>query len=328
MDLKNKSFFLSFAYHLLVKNMLSEREFFIGSLRDHLYYLRTIREFCITIELSFYKNNEDYIKMAQNFADKCDELGREAISYTGGFVSQEALSSGIYVTEFSLPCEKLTEKLFGIKIDTAFTQQELELKAGINENINSNVISGIKKLNEKALVFANNFSKFCEEIRNKLDTNNLFSFSYSDFFSYIFDEINTYILDLERIIRMEGYSPIYAVGYEYNFATTLQKTARFIRDWVDVKSVDVFDMASFYVNSFGEIIDKYLKASISPDVQEELATVTNNLLADYQDFLRNILKRLLAKEIYFITPPVSIDNIYTSVNFYKFTLDLQDKEIE
>ena len=308
--------------------MLTEREFFIQSLRDHLYYLRTIREFCITIELSFYKNNEDYIKMAQNFADKCDELGREAISYTGGFVSSEALNSGIYVTEFSLPCEKLTEKLFGIKIDTAFTRQELELLEGINENIDSDVINGIKKLNEKALVFANNFSKFCEEIRNKLDTNNLFSFSYSDFFSYIFDEINTYILDLERIIRMEGYSPIYAVGYEYNFATTLQKTARFIRDWVDVKSVDVFDMANYYVNSFGEIIDKYLKASISPSVQEELSNETNKILLDYQDFLRGILRRLINKELYFITPPVSIDNIYTSVNFYIFTLNKQESEVE
>lgn len=308
--------------------MLNERDFFVQSLRDHLYYLRTIREFCITIELSFYKNNNEYINIAGDFANKCDELGREAISYTGGFVSKEALDSGIYVTEFSLPCEKLTEKLFGIDINTAFTQKELEFQAGINENINKEIIENIKKLNNKALVFANNFSKFCEEIRDKLDINNLFSFLYSDFFSYIFDEINMYILDLERIIRMEGYSPIYAVGYEYNFAVTLQKTSRFIRDWVDVKSIDVFDMASFYVNSFGEIIDKYLKASISPDVQEELANQTNNLLGDYQDFIKGILRRLIAGDIYFITPPVSIDNIYTSVNFYKFTLDLQESEVK
>ena len=308
--------------------MLNEREFFIESLRDHLYYLRTIREFCITIELSFYKNNEEYIMIAQNFANKCDELGREAISYTGGFVSKEALDSGIYVTEFSLPCELLTEKLFGIKIDTAFTKQELELKAGINENINSNVISGIKSLNEKALTFAKNFSAFCVEIRDKLDTNKLFSFSYSDFFSYIFDEINTYISDLERIIRMEGYSPIYAVGYEYNFVTTLKKTAQYIRDWVDVKSIDVFDTASYYVNSFSEIIDRYLKASISPDIQEELSMQTSSLLSDYQNFLKNILRRLINKELYFITPPVSIDNIYTSVNFYKFILELQESEVK
>lgn len=301
--------------------MLNDREFFIQSLRDHLYYLRTIREFCITIELSFYKNNLDYIEQCQDFATKCDELGKEAISYTGGFVSKEALDNNIYVTEYSLPCEILTEELFGIKIDTSFTEEELKLREGITQNINTKVIDSIKSLNRKCLVFANNFARFCEEISDKLYTNKLFSFSYSDFFSYIFDEINTYILDLERIIRMEGYSPIYAVGYEYNFSVTLQKTARYLRDWVDVKSVDVFDMASFYVNSFGEIIDKYLKASISPSVQEELSIETKKILTDYQDFLNNILSRLINKELYFITPPVSIDNIYTSVNFYKFILE-------
>lgn len=306
--------------------LLTDREFFVQSLRDHLYYLRTIRQFCITIELSFYKNNENYIRIAQDFANKCDELGREAISYTGGFVSQEALANQIYVTEFSLPCELLTEKLFGIDIDTAFTEKELSFQAGMNENINKSIINNIKILNEKALTFAQNFKMFCNEIREKLDNNKLFSFSFSDFFSYLFDEVDTYILDLERIIRMEGYSPIYAVGYEYKFATTLQKTARFIRDWVDVASKDIFDLANYYVNSFGEIIDLYLKASISPDVQESLAKNTNALLIDYQDFLKNILRRLIAGELYFITPPVSIDNIYTSVNFYKFTLDLQESE--
>ena len=196
----------------------------------------------------------------------------------------------------------------------------------MNENINTGIINNIKKLNERAYVFAQNFKVFCNEIRGKLDNNELFSFAFSDFFSYLFYEVDTYILDFERIIRMEGYSPIYAVGYEYKFATTLQKTARFIRDWVDVASKDVLDLANYYVNSFGEIIDLYLKTSISPDVQETLAKNTNAFLVDYQDFLENILRRLTKGELYFITPPVSIDNIYTSINFYKFTLDLQESE--
>ena len=303
--------------------MLNDRDFFIQSLRDHLYYLRTIRNFCITIELSFYKNNLEYIETCQDFANKCDELGREAISYTGGFVSKEALENDIYVSEFSLDCEKLTEKLFGINIDTVFTEEELKLKAGQNENID---IEKIMELNKKALAFAKNFSTFCVETKDKLEKNLLFSFSYSDFFNYLFDEVNTYILDLERLIRMEGYSPIYAIGYEYNFAITLEKTAKFIRDWVDVNSSDVFDMANYYVNSFAEIIDRYLKASISPDVEAELSEVTNNVLSDYQAFLKDIITRLINHKLYFITPPISLDNILTSVNFYKFTMNLGEKE--
>ena len=306
--------------------MLTNKEFYIQSLRDHLYYLRDLKDFCITIELSFYKNREDYINMTQSFLDKSTELLRMALSYTNGVVSKEARDNKIYVTEYSLPCELLTEKLFDIDIDTVITQEELDLNEGINQDINEKLLDNIKKLNQMALTFAKNFKEFCNEIRTKLDNNELFSFAYSDFFSFLFDEVNTYIDDLERIIAMESFSPIYAVGYEYNFATTLEKTARFIRDWVDVSRKDIYDIATYYVNSFSEIIDSYLKASISPDVQEKLAVETNNLLLDYQDFLRDILNRLINKELYFITPPISIDNIYTSVNFYKFILDRSSKE--
>ena len=306
--------------------MLTNKEFYIQSLRDHLYYLRDIKDFCITIELSFYKNREDYINMTQSFLDKSTELLRMALSYTNGVVSKEARDNQIYVTEYSLPCELLTEKLFDIDIDTVITQEELDLNEGINQDINDKLLDNIKRLNQMALTFAKNFKEFCNEIRTKLDNNELFSFAYSDFFSFLFDEVNTYIDDLERIIAMESFSPIYAVGYEYNFATTLEKTARFIRDWVDVSRKDIYDIATYYVNSFSEIIDSYLKASISPDVQEKLAVETNNLLLDYQDFLRDILNRLINKELYFITPPISIDNIYTSVNFYKFILDKSSKE--
>lgn len=308
--------------------MLSEKEFFIQSLRDHLYYLRSIRQFCITIELSFYKNNDYYSNIAKDFADKCNELVKEAISYTDGFISQSAFNNEIYVTRYSLACEELTEKLFNIQIDTSLTLQELEFKIGINENISETLIGRIKDLNSRALTFANNFTMFCKEIRDKLDNNTLFSFSYSDFFSYLFAEINTYILDLQRIIRMESYSPIYAVGYEYDFVGVLEKTARFIRDWVDVSNSDIFNIATYYVNAFGDILDLYLKASISPNVQETLATKTNGLLIDYQNFLRNILEKLINGDLYFITPPVSIDNIYTSINFYRFVLDIQKQDIE
>ena len=86
-------------------------------------------------------------------------------------------------------------------------------------------------------------------------------------------------------------------------------------------------MASFYVNSFNEVINEYLKVSISPDINEELSNKTLELLIDYQDFLKNILKRLINKELYFITPPVSLDNIYTSINFYIFNLSLQEGEV-
>lgn len=307
--------------------MLTENEFYIQSLRDHLYYLRAIRQFCITVELSFYKNNLSYIERAKTFAQNCEKLIEEAISYTNGIVSKSAIDNEIYVTKYTLACEELTRKLFGIEINTTLTNKELSFQEGLNSKI-GDVIEKIETFNSQALSFAKEFSAFCTEIRDKQNSNNLFSFSYSDFFNYLFDEVDTYILDLERIIAKEGYSPIYAVGYEYKFSITLEKTAKFIRDWVDPGNSDIVNLATYYINSFDEIINLYLTASISPDVQEKLAIDTNNLLKDYQDFLKNILDRLIKGELYFITPAVSIDNVYTSVNFYKFILDIEEGDVK
>ena len=182
--------------------MLTNEEFYIQSLRDHLYYLRSIREFCLTIELSFYKTNPDYIKKAENYALRCEELGRIAIDYTNGFASREAIEGEIYVTEYTLALEELTERLFDIKIDTVFTKEELDLKIGLNPNITNELIENIKKLNKNALELAEDFANFCRDVSTKMGNNLLFSFSYLDFFNYVFSDVNTYTQDLKRIISM------------------------------------------------------------------------------------------------------------------------------
>ncbi len=119
--------------------MLTENEFYIQSLRDHLYYLRAIRQFCITIELSFYKNNLSYIEKAKTFAQNCEKLILEAISYTNGVVSKSAIDNEIYVTRYTLACEELTRKLFGIEINTTLTNKELSFQEGLTAKINKGI---------------------------------------------------------------------------------------------------------------------------------------------------------------------------------------------
>ena len=40
--------------------MLSEEQFIVQSFNNGLFYLRSIRDYCVNIQLSFYKNNGDY----------------------------------------------------------------------------------------------------------------------------------------------------------------------------------------------------------------------------------------------------------------------------
>ena len=76
-------------------------------------------------------------------------------------------------------------------------------------------------------------------------------------------------------------------------------------------------MASFYVNAFANLTEKYLK---NKDFNTNLSLETEKLVENYKDFVSNNIERLLKAEIYFITPPVTLDNFLTNINVYLFIL--------
>ena len=106
--------------------MLTEEEFLKESLNNNLYYLRTLRDFCINIELSFYDNNE-YKKRAGELASRSHELSREIVTATNGKVPSTGIEYEIFYTKYTLPIEKLTEKLFSINLATDITESQLSL---------------------------------------------------------------------------------------------------------------------------------------------------------------------------------------------------------
>ena len=60
--------------------MLSDDRFVQESLITNLFYLRTIREFCINIQSSFFKNNESYINQAEEYAIECGKIAEKYLS--------------------------------------------------------------------------------------------------------------------------------------------------------------------------------------------------------------------------------------------------------
>ena len=106
--------------------MLTEEEFYKESIDANLYYLRTLRDFCINIALSFYGNNP-YKERSETLAKKSQDLGREIVTLTNGKVPSKGFDYKIFYTEYTLPTEKLTEKLFNINIATDITESQLEL---------------------------------------------------------------------------------------------------------------------------------------------------------------------------------------------------------
>ena len=297
--------------------MLDNREIYEQSLIEHLYYARAIRSFCITIGVSFFGNNEEYIQKAFNLGVIAREIEEESINLANKKIGDIILNSDFYYTPYSIDCELLTEKLFDIDLKSNLEGDIQKLKNKKDFNIDNNIIENINLLNQKGLMLAKDFDTFCLDIKNKLIKQELFSYLYPTFFDYLYDVMHIYLKDLERIIQKIDYAPIYLENYDYYFNEAFKKTAQFVRGFLDTRHQNLFDMSSFYVNAFGKMALKYLKS----DDKENLNLETEKLVQNYQKFLSDVIEKLLKSKIYFITPAITIDHFLASVNVYLYIME-------
>jgi hypothetical protein len=294
--------------------MLNNQNVFEQSLVNHLYFAGTIRNFCTVIGLTFFKNNQDYINRAIKLGYQATDITNKALSYMNALIAGEVLKSEVYITKYTKDINLLTEKLFDVNLKMQINEDLNVLKSRKEVNYDE-VIDKIDKLNDEGMSLVESFKDFVEEIKNKLDTQLLFSYLYPDFFNYMYEEISVYGRDLKRIMSKKDYTKFYLGEFRYYFNELLRKSAEYIRGFLDTSHQDIFDMSSFYANAFGDLTEKYLK-----DNNTTLFDETERLVINYKNFVSSIIEKLLRSELYFITPPIVLDNFLTNINVYLFIL--------
>lgn len=305
--------------------MLSEVNFVQESIAINLYYLRTLREFCLNIQTSLVPFEKGYISKAESIALSCERLGNDITSFASGMVSKEALDYQIYVTQYTLECEKLTEKLFNIDIDTGITEKELQLKSGEPKTVSKEMVDSMKRINAEAFSLADEFSKLCTEIVDKMEINELFSYSYIALTRFMIYETELFKSGLERLIQQFQIDPSSAANYEFYFNNSMRSIAIFIEKLVDPINEDIFDKAKWFENSFNEAEETYKTTPLTPDNQKALTEKETLLVKEFHNFMEECIKKLLAREVYFIIEPIFWDNIYTQINFFQYILNYNKK---
>ena len=294
--------------------MIDNKEIFNESLVNHIYYAGTIRSFCSTIGLTFFKNNQDYIDRAISLGYRATDIINKALLYLDKNLAKIILDNDVYITKYTKELDLLTEKLFDISLIIG-VDKDIEILKNRDTVNYDNVIGKIELLNNESLLLINDFKEYCSEVKTKLDNGELFSYLYPDFFNYMYDEISVYGRDIERIISKKDYTKFYLEEYVYYFNELLRESALYIRGFLDTREQDIFDMASYYINAFANLTEKYLK-----NKDDSLNIETEKLVTRYKEFIESIIEKLLKKEIYFITPPITLDNFLTNVNVYLYII--------
>ena len=297
--------------------MIENKEIAYESLVNHLYFAGSIRSFCSSIGLTFFKNNQDYIDRAIALGYRATDIINEAIVLMDKELASKVLESDVYITPYTKELDLLTQKLFNISLLIQIDKDIQILKSRETVSFNEDYIKKIADLNNKSIGLINDFKDFCQEIKIKLDSQELFSYLYPDFFNYMYDEISVYGRDIERIMSKKDYTEFYLNEFTYYFNELLRESALYIRGFLDTVDQDIFDMASFYVNAFANLTEKYLKKS---NTNANLNLETERLVTNYKKFISETIEKLLKSKTYFITPPITLDNFLTNVNVYLYIL--------
>ena len=301
--------------------MLDEQTFLEQSLNSNLFYLRTLRDFCINIQLSFYGNNE-YIERATVLAKRSQDLGRELITYTNGIIPEASAEYQIYFTDYTLATEKLTEKLFNINLATDITESELNLTIGTNQAPTLEDIKEIENFNARALTLATEFIDFAEDIRSKLINNELFSYSYPLLYDYMIRTINIYQEELIRLKAKIVKDPILVVDTEYSYNITMYELISFLRGLINPNAEKYITELNELLNEeYPKLLDDYNNLPLSPENQIMLSEESIRLLRKTRLLIIDMLKDLLNANLYFIIEPLAIDNFYRNTNYFLYILN-------
>ena len=306
--------------------MLTEEEFYKESIDANLYYLRTLRDFCINIELSFYGDNP-YKGRAALLARESQDLGREIVTLTNGKVPSKGLNYQIFYTEYTLPIERLTEKLFNLNLGTDITEMQLKLTPTDTFEVNDELITILTSFNDRATSIANEFINLAREIRGEMTSNNLFSYSYPTMYNFMIITIELYIGELNRLKERIRKDPIIALDTEYGYNITAYEITSFLRGLIDPNATSYIEVLNNILNEiYPQLLEDYNSLPLSPENQQNLTERSIAVIRRIRLLISNMLRDLLDAKLYFIIEPLAIDNFYRNINYFLYALDADMKE--
>lgn len=299
--------------------MLTDQEFFLQSLVSNLYYLWTLREYSARIQVSFPPIYENYINKSFELARRAEILSKRVAEYAYKGLPENVIESGIVLTPYTLELELLTEKLFGIDIDTSITEKEKNIKIGI-VNPSKEEVRDMENINKDALILVNDFINFANELYEKIENQEIFTFYYNSINLYLVEEAKLYVSSLERLREKATVNPSYVIDAQYFGTLGMQAIATYIRGEIDPIHKDIFDEANNFVIEYRNMLNEYENMIMTPKSQKNMTLNSLELAERLKSFVEKCIEKLLKKEIYFISAPITKDNELTAINFFIFGL--------
>ncbi len=292
---------------------MDEREYIVLSLELHLFFSRIMKEHSLFLEAGFTPQNARFSKVADQYKKQFEFILYTAVQLGNGVVSEGALSSGEFVTDYTLGSEQKTQQFTSIPINQQITKLESKMQSSHNPRVTKELFQQVKKLNKDTEKLVSGLIQFKKNVLEEVLSCHMFTANYPLLIEHIIHEANMY---KGHLATLEGGQQI-----DTNIKETelfwdhiMMEHALFIRGLLDPTENDLIKAANSFVKDYDNLIQEALVAT-----DRTIASVTNDTLKEtikYRNFKQEGTIGINECKIRSIILPLLADHVLRESNHY------------
>ena len=288
----------------------SER-YSIFSLELHLFFARIMKEHSLFLMAGFTPANAAFVREAEQYKQRFEELLFQATILADGVVRQEVLSSGEVVTQFTALAERQTQHLTGIGINENLTARQERLRPGSSIVWNPVLIQQVRVLNQTALRLLDGLISLKEQVLSRVLSCNMFTMNYPLLLEHIIREAKLYREYVYTLETNGDIDPQEMGQLEQFWNQIMMEHAMFIRGLLDPTEDDLINTADSFAKDYARLLESSRAAQDS--------TLINNSLAEtikFKEFKTAGVTGIEACKIRSVILPLLADHVLREANHF------------
>jgi hypothetical protein len=285
------------------------------SLELNLFYLRIMKEHALFLQLGFTPKNKALANKAESLRKRFNELLRQTIRMSKGFVTEVVMTSGELFTRYTEEAERQTQFFTGVPIDSSLTREEYNVGGGAMPP--ATMKPEVDRLNQNAMSLTRELLGLKQRVLQDVLACRIFTTIYPLQIEHIIDEAEDYIEMLETLMLgdLELGPAEFADAQEF-WNHIMEEHAEFIDGLLDPTEMELKKLAEAFAVQFERLAEQAAAAQRMLPMLPEVTMKSEAATESIRNYKAQATDGILSCSIRSIIIPLLSDHVLREASFY------------
>jgi len=274
-----------------------------------------MKEHALFLQLGFTPKNKALAVEAESLRKRFNELLRQTIRMSKGYVTEVVMTSGELFTRYTEEAERQTQFFTGVPIDSSLTREEYNVGGGAMPP--ATMKPDVDRLNQNAMSLTRELLGLKQRVLQDVLACRIFTTIYPLQIEHIIDEAEDYIQMLETLMSgdLELGPAEFADAQEF-WNHIMEEHAEFIDGLLDPTEMELKKLAEAFAAQFENLTRQAAAAErmlpMLPDVTMKSVAATESI----RSYKAQATDGILSCSIRSIIMPLLSDHVLREASFY------------